>query len=123
MNAIFGPYWNGEKEVYADPIRVYRVLSSRLDGDINEALKRYLADPANNDRVLAAASEALAMAPFDPVSGLGATVDDIERALFEFTEYVRKNGLRGEKRPTCWQHTQDSPPSSPPTHSSTFGYG
>src|SRR5215469_8096350 len=118
--AIFGPYFNGERLVHADPIRVHRRLYSKLDGDPNKyfELIRLKKDEQGNplpedqqipleqrnqakERVLEAGLYALDMLPFDPVSARGATENDIMAALRAFLEFRASKKGNGQMQPPC----------------------
>lgn len=104
---IFGPYFNGAEQVYADPIRVYHRLVAALDGDPNAWLKRFgePLDTEARDKVINAAGWSLEMVPFDKKTGQGATEAEVETVLRGYLEW-----LRGNVRPEANSATS-SPPS------------
>ncbi len=90
---IFGPYWNGVAQVYADPIRVHRLLTHELDGDPNKYLTGAQAEDEPTrfqarNRLLAAATRALDMIPFSPETGQGALESDVMVALSNYLEFM-----------------------------------
>jgi hypothetical protein len=93
--AVFGPYFNGERLVYADPLAVYRALTHELDGEPNKHLENLKAaeEPvqfAAKERVLVAARKALGMVPFDDATGKGSLEQDVMAALTAYTEWMEK---------------------------------
>jgi hypothetical protein len=115
---IFGPYSNGVSEVYADPIKVYRILSHELEGEPNRFIRGANSDDPqtafeSRNRLLAAAATALDMTAFDPGTGKGALESDVMAALNLFLEFMEKNAARGPNGPTWPQPT--APTSSAPT--------
>lgn len=128
---IFGPYFNGERSVYADPIRVHRRLYYKLDGEPNRYFQRLhiLKDSEGNplppekqvpeaerfaakERVLEAAAYALDMLPFDPTSARGATENDIMAALKMYLEFRQSKKVNGPIPPSCSPPIQGSAPFS-----------
>lgn len=74
---IFGPYWNGTVQVYADPVAVRRKFQAVLGGDANAVLRAFRSDkpeesiPAG-ERLAAAVCVAFGLgSPFDPATGAG----------------------------------------------------
>ena len=103
---IFGPYYDGAKDhVYADPLRVRRILTLRLDGKANEWIAR-TASPDQTEKseavgkVVAATIEAFSLVPFDPRTGQGA---DELTALETLDAFIK------------WQASKKSQPRSCPT--------
>lgn len=117
---IYGPYFDGQSERYADPLAVLRRLRSLLGGDPGPALSRFHEDPEAEETVLAAARDALGMAGFDPRTGSGATDADVESVLRDFLDYVEKNAEGAGSFPTSSLPTPASPPSSSPPASVTW---
>lgn len=132
---IFGPYFNGESSVYADPIRVHRRLCYKLDGDPNRHFQklRTLTDPEGKplppdqqtpeaerfqakERVLEAAAYALDMVPFDPQSARGATENDVMAALRAYLEFRSEKKVNGQTSPLFAPSILGSAPFSSPPH-------
>ena len=118
---VFGPYWNGEREVYGDPLEINMALVGHARGQLArliEASKTKGPDGAEGDseeerankEVLRDRANAVAfpalykmrevarlafdLAPFDKTTGSGATARDCDRVLTEFFAFladVKKN--------------------------------
>jgi len=97
---IFGPYYNGAEDVYADQIRAYRQFMVALDGDPNSVIKQ----TKDENKILSAQAKmkladatraALSMIPFDTMSGYGATDSDFLKVAAEYLEWMEKNVLTG----------------------------
>lgn len=113
--AVYGPYWNGEKEVFADPLAVYRGLISATEGDpnywIGKARSGTLAEQAAAwDKLVPAARSALGLVAFDADTGKGATEAEVRKALSDFLVYCKKKGPSGLTPRTS------SPPTTPPPY-------
>lgn len=114
---IFGPYFNGAENVYADPIRAHRRLFAALDGDLNKYLREARPDlrdlPADEspeqmtlrlraeERLLGATVAAFDLVPFDARTGVGALESDAWAVLNSYLEWLEKNGSRGPSCATC----------------------
>lgn len=112
---VFGPYFNGEKLAYADPIRVHRHLNALLDGEVNKYLERSrsedLAERFNaEERLLPAVVKALNMVPFDPDTGTGALEQDVRAALRAYLEFMDGKKGMGPTSPTYSLPSQDVGP-------------
>lgn len=93
--AVFGPYLDGEKMRYGDPLAISRRLNQAAGGDVNRVIEDDRSeDPAVSgparEKLLAAARFALEMVPFDILTGRGAQEGDIMAALRLFLEWVQK---------------------------------
>lgn len=110
---IFGPYYDGfHDQVYADPLRVRRVLTLRLEGKPNDWLK-ITNSPDQSDKAIAvgkvagAAVEAFGLVPFDPKTGKGA---DEAYCLSLLDTFLRWEDAKKSSPRSC-------PTSQPPTAS------
>ncbi len=125
-NEVFGPYWNGMADVYGDPMVLHEELYHLLDGNPNRVLMEAEVDraPAREGfpgteeeyqaavaqraameplayqarkRLVAAVRQVFGMMPFDPATGVGATVAQCRKVLEEFCRYeVKKKQTPGE---------------------------
>jgi len=129
---IFGPFCNGESQVYADPIRVYRRLHFALDGDPN----KYLRDRRSEDQevafkakehLISAAVYAFEMKPFDPTTGQGVLEENVLPTLKAYLEYMdakKEMGLNSQtSSPPILAFTPQSQMGSPSTMTPTSPYG
>lgn len=102
---VFGPYNDGAKDVYADPLRVHRLLVNELKGQHREVLaasrsqSNEIAFPAI-ERLIAAVRVAFDMTPWDVATGTGATEDDCFNVLDQFLEWQDKKKESAETSPT-----------------------
>jgi hypothetical protein len=102
---IFGPYHDGEKEVYADPLKVYRRLHYQLEGVPNKTIKDTRSEDLHvrteaRDKLVAAAVYAFDLVPFDAATGKGVLTEDVEKVLADYLEWLEKNGSREAKQRT-----------------------
>jgi hypothetical protein len=84
-------YHDGERDVFADPLRVRRLFAHALDGEPNRYLERIQENAAAEpvafeamERVLAATCQAFGLTPFDPATGAGCTEEKILGVLCAF---------------------------------------
>lgn len=106
QRTIFGPYFNGQEEVYGDPLKIHRRLCHALGGDPNAVIAE--ANKGDNDareRVLDAAGWSLEMVPFDKRTGQGATEEVVDQALRQFLEWLEGNAQRAGSYLTCSRPT------------------
>ncbi len=107
---IYGPYFSGVTAVYADPIRVRRLLTDLLDGNPGKALAA-LAGPIPElrieatERVLRAVVVAFGLVAFDPTTGQGLREDEVKGRLDDFLAWWAEVKKKPATSPT-------SPPSS-----------
>lgn len=123
---IFGPYCNGEKQVFADPIRVYRRLHHALDGDPNRYLREQKCEDRDTafkakERLIAAAVYAFEMQPFDACTGQGVLEEDVLPTLKAYLEYMKAKKEKGPTLPTFSPPTPASTPQSQAVSPSTTG--
>lgn len=110
------PYFNGEREVVGDPLRIWRFLNNLLDGDPDTVLaKAHSQVPEEKldaqNRIIEATREAFMMEPFDSETGEGATEQDCLVALTNFLDWIKKKG------PNTGNSLSGSAPTmSPPVH-------
>lgn len=129
---VFGPYWNGEREVYGDPLEINMALVGHARGQLArliEASKSKGPDDAETDteeerankEVLRDRANAVAfpalykmrevarlafdLVPFDRATGNGATAKDCDRVLTDFFAFLSE-----QKKSTA-----ASPTAAPPT--------
>jgi hypothetical protein len=105
MDRIYGPYSDGRREVWADPVAVHRRLSSALDGEPSTYLGAFHVNEEARGKVLAAAVTAIQLHAFDPATGAGLREDEVELELRRFLEWSEKNGSRGSSSRTSRQPT------------------
>lgn len=79
-------YFNGVREVYADPMHIFRRLILAFDGNPNAILERLNADEpfvwaSAVEQAIPGIRVAFEMAEFDPTTGAGATSADCLAAL------------------------------------------
>jgi hypothetical protein len=103
--AIFGPFFNGQGMVYADPLRVYRELSLELDGDPQLWIARSRDDDPRTrlvaeGRLVQASRSAFGLAPFEPDSGQGAQDQDALTALRSYLVWLDQKKSSGLTSPT-----------------------
>jgi hypothetical protein len=121
-------YHNGRQQVHGDPLRIERVLTAILDGNVNRALQqaRDAGDPKRTfeamDRLLGAVRNAFDLHRLDPATGQGATETDCCRILSEFVEWMEKKDWRAESLPTSVPSTgsADSADASTSTLTASF---
>jgi len=87
------PYHNGVALVYADPLAIYRRLVLALDGEPNRWIEESRSDVAvlrvnAEQRLDQAVRVAFEMAPFDPLTGGGATAEFCDAALDAYLVYL-----------------------------------
>lgn len=113
-------YYNGERNVFGDPLRIWRTLNNLLEGDPNKVLQEAkspivdIAHPAQ-EKVLGAVDAAFEMVPFDSVTGYGAMESDRLAALDSFLVWVQKKSPRQETLATSSLPTTSFPSPSPTT--------
>lgn len=115
---IFGPFFNGEKEVFADPLRVYRRLQVQLDGDANKYLEQSRSEDFSlafhaKERIIPAALFALELVPFDPKTGKGTLEEDCIRVLNAYLEFMDEVKKNSQKQVTYSLPSPASPSPSP----------
>lgn len=121
-------YFDGAREVWADPLTIHRRLTRALDGDPNSVLAAiqrgrempdatppYVPDAgalkqADDaiERLLPAIREVFAM-PFDRMTGQGATEGDCLAAVSKFVAFMEKKTPKNGSPPTS------PPPTGPPS--------
>lgn len=89
---IFGPYFDGEKERWADPLRVRRTLDMALAGRVNDYLARMVADnPVEKgeaiNAVIQAAAHAFGLKLFDPETGEGVLDSSVLNLMESYTDW------------------------------------
>jgi hypothetical protein len=122
---IFGPYCNGIREVYADPLRVFRRLHQMLEGEPNKFILQANSGDAvgrlrAKERLADATVYALELTPFDPETGKGVLLEQVEALLRDYLEFMEKKGLRGSNSltsptPTVLASSAPFVPTTPPT--------
>ena len=117
---IFGPYWNGQNNVYGDPLRIRRLLSSGLEGKVDTWCDRTKSDDPSErsqalGRIAQAGTVALDLTPFDRKTGRGVTESQAIRTVQLFLDWI--NGKKSNSRvcPTSPLPTDSGSP--PPTTS------
>ena len=109
---IFGPYWDGQHNVYADPLKVRRILKARLEGKPDVWIDRTKSpDPSEKsiaiEKISLAARDAFGMMPFSKLTGKGATETDCLRAVQLFLDWQTAKKDNTRPSPIC------SPPMGP----------
>jgi hypothetical protein len=99
-------YFDGEKQVWADPLEIHHGLAAALDGDVNKILAatRMTCEDARQQaavrhdamqRLVPAIREVFKLLPFDPNTGTGATWRACIAVFSEFVKWedaLKKNG-------------------------------
>ena len=97
---IFGPYWNGKEEVYADPFKALRLLQACCNGELENVVK----DANSEDAKLSSdakglLAEAVYLAfelyPLNTVSGQGITEEEALSVYKQFTNGTNKKKSEG----------------------------
>jgi hypothetical protein len=115
QRAIFGPYPRGDgTSLHGDPIRIRRRLVHALEGDLNRWLAEYRCDIeplafAAAERLLAATVEAFDLIPFDPLSGVGASDDEVLGVLASFLAFEESKKKTASNSPTGVPPTDRGP--------------
>lgn len=87
-------YHDGTGEVYGDPLAIWGRLLDALDGDLATPMgqarhpEAEVAIPALA-RIAEAVRAAFSMAPFDPQTGAGATVEDCYQVLKAWNAWMQ----------------------------------
>jgi len=116
--AIFGPIFNGQEQVFVDPLKVYRRLVYLTEGKGEELIKAAksldlaVSFPAK-EKLIEATTQAFELAPFDPQTGLGMQEEDVWAILNAFLDWVAKKKVSGENSPSLSPPTDGSPASNP----------
>ncbi len=98
---IFGPIFDGEKQVLVDPLAAYRKLHYALDGTPNQWLEDSKSEnvqvsyPAK-EKLIEATRYAFGLFPFNPMDGQGAQDEDCWAILNAFLQWVEEKKVRGE---------------------------
>lgn len=99
---VFGPYFNGDEEVFGDPVVIHRRLWAQLQGrpnDYFDLIRQHEAEPVKSaqaaESVEMAVRHAFSMIPFDPATGQGATQEDCFAALNLFLAYKDEKKVSG----------------------------
>lgn len=92
---VFGPYWNGAKEVFADPFKTQSLLWVKTGGRIGDLISDYNSDnpAAKADATLKlayAAREAFSLAEVDVDTGEGVTQDLVIELLRTFLAWTNE---------------------------------
>ena len=103
---IFGPYWDGAGERFADPKQAYRRLIHALDGDPNKYLRaiKSQSEPERfeaMERLIDASRAVFEMAPFDPGTGGGATDTDCLNVVRDFLHWIDDQKKSTRMTPIC----------------------
>ena len=96
---IFGPYFNGQTQVFCDPLAVYRKLHYLLGGTPEEYLREMKSEDPNlsypaKEAVLQATRGAFGLQPFSTEDGSGAQDEDCWNILGAFLDFVSKKKVR-----------------------------
>lgn len=102
---VYGPYWNGQANIYGDPLRIHRMLVHELGGDPNAVLADYKSEmePAQFEaanRLAKAAVIVFGLMPFDTKTGLGCLEDDCMTVLIDYMKWCGKKKETSESMPT-----------------------
>lgn len=99
-------YFDGKRELYADPVEIHRKLSALLGGDINRFLREMRSPEAAvsiaaTDRMRYAVCQAFGLGtPFDPTTGHGVMEEAWMGSLTAFTDYCEAQKKSGDSTPT-----------------------
>lgn len=96
---IYGPYFNGEEQLFADPLSAYRKLIFHLDGKPRETVEESKSEDVEvsypaKEKLVEAARAAFYLAPFNPRDGSGARDEDAWVVLVDFLNWVTKKKVR-----------------------------
>ena len=106
------PYWNGQQEVFGDPLAIHRRLTIALGGVPDEVLKAAKSEEPlqkahARERLVEAIRAAFEMVPFDKTAGAGALDEHCFDALRSLLEWTEKNASRAEGSQTSRPHSPD----------------
>lgn len=99
-------YHNGEREVFGDPLRIWRRLNNHLEGKGRETWEA-AAQEANlleadraQEKIYRAAVVAFDLVPLDPDTGAGCTEDHVKEVLDSFLKWIEQKKSEAENSPT-----------------------
>lgn len=101
-------YFDGQRQVYGDPLKIRRRLNGRLDGNLNKALADKDLSPEHYERVLDAVVYAFDLPPFNQETGEGAVEEVVVKALTSFLDWLQKKSPRRENSLTSVPPTDSS---------------
>lgn len=118
-------YFNGSKPVYGDPYAIFRQLIAGCDGDFEGVVKAWSGDNLAMrvkaiDKLLSVSRKAFGMVPFNPMTGDGATDEDVQQVLETFFEWSAQKKTKQGTSPTSPPAT-DCPETSTTTLSTVCG--
>ena len=118
-------YFNGAKVVYGDPYAIFRQLIAGCDGDFEGVVKAWLGDNIAMrvkaiDKLLAVSRKAFAMVPFNPMTGTGATDEEVQQVMETFFDWSAQKKTKHDTLPTPPPAT-DCPETSTTTLSTDCG--
>ena len=95
---IYGPYNNGKKEVYGDPLKIYRILLKELDGDPNRYYENTLSpDPiiysTAIEKISLAVQKAFDVLPFSEENPKGLTEEESLALVNNFNDWFNKKKM------------------------------
>jgi hypothetical protein len=108
-------YWNGEKEVAADPLvlfKQYAEIQGDLAGSIVVARSAMKDSRQEHDKAVLLVRKLFSILPFDPATGKGLTETeslDVMDHFLDFLDNVKKNS---SPTPTSATETSETTPST-----------
>lgn len=86
-------YHNGIGEVYGDPLEIWKRMLDALDGDLSTPMEQAKSDTPEVAipalvRIAEAVRTAFGLAPLDPQTGTGATVQDCYGVLKSWNRWL-----------------------------------
>lgn len=102
---IYGPYFNGAKEVLADPLALNRKIKALMGGNPAKLVEDYNSGIAEvafeaGERFFAAVREAFGLVAFDPETGDGMTESDCLKCWNDFQSWLKKKDVTDRNSPT-----------------------
>src|SRR5574341_2178294 len=99
---IFGPYWDGVKNVFGDPMAIYRKFRHELGEEPNKVFADAHSDIEQirfeaRNKVVQAVMTAFNMVPFNSDDGTGAKERDCNRVLADFIDWIEKKNLNSDE--------------------------
>lgn len=116
--AIF-TYWNGQRLVSNDPMRIFRSLLTHPKFDWNQHPQliddygRERESHAEREIVLDAIRDVFHVTAYDPDTGKGLTEEETLSLLWSFTHYCNSKKKSGNPSPTPPRSSEPMPSSEP----------
>jgi hypothetical protein len=124
QNTRIFKYNVGEQDVFGDPLEIHNDLTEALGGDVNKTLAEAhhgepsVSCPAHR-KLIPAIRHAFMVAPFDPITGNGATWEICIDLLNRFIDWEKTQKKTGEQEPMPSSDAAGSTSSNCPTSTSS----